>query len=133
LKLILQNNPIVFFDGECGLCDRSVQFIIKHDSRKEFQFCPLQSSLAKEILPEQYLNFDTVILLEEMRVYTKSSAAFRILRRLKTSYKLLLVFEIVPRFVTDMFYMLIARNRKRLFRNPPTCQIPSPELQKRIL
>lgn len=133
MKLVSQNNPIVFFDGECGLCDRSVQFIIKHDLREIFQFCPLQSSIAKEIIPHDFLSFDTVILYDNQMIYTKSSAAFRILRKLKTWYKILLIFTIIPRFITDALYMLIARNRKRLFKSPHTCQLPSPELQKRIL
>jgi predicted DCC family thiol-disulfide oxidoreductase YuxK len=133
LKRVSQNNPIVFFDGECGLCDRSVQFIIKHDLKGIFHFCPLQSSIAKEIIPEDFLNFNTVILYDNQVIYSKSSAAFRILRKLKTWYRILLIFTILPRFITDAIYILIARNRKRIFKSPPTCQLPSPDLQKRIL
>jgi len=129
----LPNNPIVFFDGECGLCSRSVQFIIKHDPTNLFYFCPLQASIAREIIPEGFLKAETVILYENQQVYTKSSAAFRILKKLKTNWRILLVFSVLPNVITDLVYTIVAKYRKRLFKTPPTCQLPSPELLKRLL
>jgi predicted DCC family thiol-disulfide oxidoreductase YuxK len=133
LKQKLPNNPIVFFDGECGLCSKSVQFIIKYDKNQTFYFCPLQASITKNLIPEKFHNANTVILFEEKKIYVKSLAAFKILSKLKTNWRILLIFRLFPLFLTDAIYSLVAKYRKRFFKSPATCQLPTPELLNRIL
>lgn len=133
MKQVLPNNPIVFFDGECGLCDKSLKFIIKYDYNKQFYFCPLQAPIARKLIPLKYLKEDTVILYLNGKIYIKSEAAFLILSKLKTRFRFLHIFSFLPRLVTDSVYVLIARFRKRIFRSPATCQLPSPELHQRTL
>jgi len=128
----LPNKSIVFFDGNCGLCDRSVRFIMSHDHRKEFFYCPLQSELAQENVPKKLLDSDTVVLFENGVFYSRSVAAFKILRKLATVWQLLLVFRFLPLSFTDAVYQFVARNRKKWFPTPSTCHLPSPEVRERV-
>lgn len=133
MKQKLANKSIVFFDGNCGLCSRSINFIIKHDAHGRFLLCPLQSNTAKNYLNTGLLNAETVVLLENEKVYTESEAAFRILYKLKTVWKFLLIFRYFPLSFTNAVYRWVARNRKKWFPDPDTCQLPSPEVMKRII
>jgi len=133
LKQNLPNKPVVFFDGNCGLCSRSINFIIKHDRYQHFLFCPLQSKTAEEFLGADLLNAESVVLLEEGELYTESEAAFNILKHLRTFWSFLLIFRVLPESITNGVYRWIARNRKKWFPDPETCQLPSPEVSKRII
>ncbi len=133
MKQKLPNKPIVFFDGNCGLCSRSVNFIIRHDHYGRFLFCPLQSKAAKRYIGHNMANADSVVLLENGKVFTESEAAFHILKQLKTRWKFLLVFKHLPGSFTNRVYRWIARNRKKWFPDPKSCQLPSPEVIKRVI
>ncbi|MEI6596435.1 MAG: DCC1-like thiol-disulfide oxidoreductase family protein [Bacteroidota bacterium] len=122
----MENNPIIFYDGLCGLCDRSVQFIIKYDQEKKFRFAALQSDFAKQILGDD-ANADTFILFEKGKIITRSTAALRVCKILSGKLSLLYIFILVPAFIRDAFYDLIARNRYKWFGHFDKCKIPTPE------
>ena len=129
---------IVLFDGVCNFCNASVQFIIDRDPAKRFQFAPLQSDVAKDLLRERGVTApegdpDTIILLEGERVHMRSGAALRIARDLSGAWKLFAALLVVPWFLRDLAYVVFAKNRYRMFGKSDTCRVPTPELRARFL
>ena len=127
---------IILFDGVCNLCNTSVQFVLKRDKKKRFLFASLQGKAGQEILKQFNLPadiFNSFILLEGNRVYTRSAAALRVARLLSGGWKLLYSLIIVPKFIRDAVYNWIARNRYKWFGKREECMIPTPELKERFL
>ncbi len=135
MKLI-RDHPIVLFDGVCNFCNASVNFILKRDPKGVFRFAPLQSETAKRLLEKFHLpldDLDTMVLIENGKAYTRSTAGLRIARHLNAAWPLLYGFIVLPRFFRDTIYRLIARNRYRWFGKRETCMIPLPEWKERFL
>ncbi len=130
------NQPIIFFDGVCNLCNSSVQFVIKHDTQKKFTFASLQSDAAKEILlqfGEKNYQLDSIILIDSNEMYSKSSAVLRVLKLLGGFYSLLYLFIIIPKPFRDWLYNYVARNRYKWYGKRESCMIPSEKLKNRFL
>ena len=128
--------PIILFDGICNLCNGAVQFIIKHDPEKKFLFTSLQSDAGQQLLKEYKLpseNFNSFLLLQDDTILSKSTAALKVASQLKSAWKLLYIFIIVPKFIRDAVYSYIAANRYKWFGKKDNCMIPTPELQARFL
>jgi predicted DCC family thiol-disulfide oxidoreductase YuxK len=124
-------NPVIFFDGVCNLCTGSVQFVIKHDPQHYFRFASLQSELGQQFLQQNGLSadtFDSFIVWEEGKYYTESTAALRVAKKLNGAWPGLYVFILLPAFIRNSVYRLIARNRYRWFGKKETCWVPTPEL-----
>jgi predicted DCC family thiol-disulfide oxidoreductase YuxK len=127
-----KRNPVVLFDGVCNLCSGAVQFIIKHDPQQKFRFASLQSKFGRKILQDFHLpsnELNSFILLDNGKIYTRSTGALRLARQLKGAWSLLYAFIIVPRFIRDAVYRLIARNRYKWFGKKEICWLPTPELK----
>lgn len=127
---------IILFDGVCNLCNKSVQFILKKDKKKEFFFASLQGKtgvclLQKFNLPENDLN--SFLFVDNEKVYDRSTAALQVLRELGGVWKFFYVFMLVPKFVRDGIYKWIARNRYKWFGKRNECWLPTPELESRFL
>lgn len=128
--------PIVLFDGVCNLCNSSVQFLIRNDKKKCLYFASLQSDFGQEVLRKFNLpqsDFNSFVLLEGEKIYLRSSAALRIAYFLGGWWKIFQIFWIVPRFVRNAIYNLIAKNRYKWFGKKTECMMPSPELKERFL
>jgi predicted DCC family thiol-disulfide oxidoreductase YuxK len=128
--------PIVLFDGVCRFCDASVNFILDHDRRGRCRFAALQSAAGQALLVRFGLkrdDFDTLVLVEGDRCYLRSTAALRIARYLDPPWPLLSVFLLIPTFLRDGAYELLAANRYRWFGQLDACRMPTPELQGRFL
>jgi len=129
----MHQKRIVFYDGECGLCSKYVQFVLKNKVN-EFYFTPLQSKLAEKILDQHHrtINMDTLYFLENETVYSKSTAALRICKGLKFPYNFLSMTRfIIPKFLRDSLYQ---RTSKRRFdRHARMCILPSEEERKYFL
>jgi len=121
-----ENNPIIFYDGLCGLCDHSVQFIIRHDKKKKFRFAALQSDFALQTLGEKKLT-NSFILYQNETISDQSTAALNVCKTLGGYMNLLYVFILIPKFLRDAIYNWIARNRYQWFGKFDTCKIPTPE------
>jgi len=124
------------FDGLCNLCSGSVQFVVRRDPAGRFQFAPLQSPTAQRVLQEHGVTAslpDSIVLVEDGQVFTRSPAALRIARRLPFPWPLLAVFIAVPRPLRDGIYSLAARYRYRWFGKLDRCMMPSPALRSRFL
>jgi predicted DCC family thiol-disulfide oxidoreductase YuxK len=135
----LENNSakkIVLFDGVCNLCSGSVQFILKRDKKNQFLFGSLQGNYGQEMLRKYRLpanEFNSFMLIEEEKLYTKSSGALRMLKHLGGAWALLYVFIVVPKFIRDAVYNLVARNRYKWFGKKNECWLPGPEWKARFL
>lgn len=128
--------PIIFFDGVCNLCNASVQFVIAHDKKDQFRFTALQGDYAKEILPKFNTDsekLNTILLLEDGKLYTKSSAALRVARKLNGLIPLLYAFLIIPKFIRDWVYDIIAKNRYQWWGRRESCWVPTPELKSKFI
>ncbi len=127
-----EHNYVVFYDGECGFCSASVQFILNH-WKKPIYFSPLQAGLSKQLLDEfdVEIKLDTIYYLKNGKLYDRSSAVLQIARRLKGGYPLLFALYIIPKFIRDPFYTLVAKNRNKI--KPQACMLPTPEERKYFL
>ena len=126
---------VILFDGECNLCDRSVQFIIKRDKKAQYQFASMQGDAGQEILRKFRIpaDFNSFILVEGDKWYDKSSAALRVCKNLHGGWNLLYGLLIVPKPIRDYAYGMVAKNRYKWFGKTDSCMIPSPEIRKRFL
>jgi predicted DCC family thiol-disulfide oxidoreductase YuxK len=126
----------VLFDAVCNLCNGSVLFVIDRDPSRHFRFAALQSEAGARLLREHAhggADLSSVVLVEDGRLYTRSTAALRIARRLAWPWRLLSALIVVPRPLRDAVYDLVARNRYRWFGRGEACRIPTPELRGRFL
>lgn len=126
---------VILYDGECGLCDRLVQWVLPRDRGGHFRFAALQSEWARAALRRHALSttdFDSIVLLENERVYLRSTAALRVLRRLP-GWRWTYVFVMVPPVLRDLVYGWIARRRKRWYPAPAACGVPKPEWRERFI
>lgn len=128
-------DKIVLFDGVCNFCESSVQFILRHDKTGSLRFASLQSEIGQQLLTAYGISHElqSVVFVESGKAYTKSAAAFRIARYFGGWWKLLLVFSILPAFITDFGYDIIAKNRYRWFGKKDACMIPSADIRSRFL
>ena len=132
----MKNRPVILFDGVCNLCNRSVQYIIRHDKNELFSFASLQSQSGQHLLQQYHLpksDFASFVLIENDRAFIRSTGALKVARRLSGPIKLLYGFIIVPAFIRDAVYNLISKNRYKCFGRQHSCMIPTPELQNRFL
>ncbi|OMF16464.1 thiol-disulfide oxidoreductase DCC [Paenibacillus amylolyticus] len=131
-----QGHPIVLVDGVCHFCQGLTKWIIKRDPEGKYHFASLQSDVAKELLEKGNLStdsMDTFVLIENGNYYTRSTAALRLAKGLKFPYPLLYVFIIIPKFIRNAVYNLVARNRYRWFGKDEACMLPTPEIKDRFL
>ena len=132
-----QNKKIILFDGVCNLCDKSVQFIIKHDKKDVFRFVALQSDLGKKII--KHIGIDTtktdsIILYQPgMAYFYKAEAALKIAKELGGIYIILSLFSVLPNSLSNLVYDWIAKNRYKWYGKKDECMIPSPELKAKFL
>lgn len=132
----MNNKPIILFDGVCNLCNRSVQFVIKHDPKENFLFASLQSETGQKLLQQYQLpvnNFNSFVLIENQKIYTRSTAALKVAIKLNGLIKLMYAFIIVPKFIRDGIYKWISNNRYKWFGKREACMIPTPQLKARFL
>lgn len=129
------NYSIVFFDGECNFCNKSVQFIIKHDHKGHFRFASLQSVVAESLLVKynQTPLPDSIVLIEKKQLFTESTAVLHICKNLDGLWKGFYLFMIIPKPIRDICYRWFAKRRYRFFGKRNACMLPPPEIRKRFL
>lgn len=132
-----ENKKIILFDGVCNLCNSSVQFIIKHDTKDVFRFVALQSELGQEILNHIGINptnIDSIVLYEPgISYYYKSTAAIEIARSLGGFFHFGTLFRIIPTGIRNQLYDYIAKNRYKWYGKKESCMIPTKELKNKFL
>lgn len=130
------DHPVIIFDGVCELCNRTVDFVLRWEKKPVIRFTANQNPPGRELLTqfgEDPDSVSTVFLLEKGKLYKESTAALRLSRYLRFPFNLTYGFIIVPPFIRNPVYRLIARNRYRWFGQKDTCRIPSQEELDRFL
>ena len=129
-----QQKCVVFFDGVCGLCNVSVDFILARDTHQRFRFAPLQGETARQALPSaDRERLDTLVLLTASGTYRRSAAVVRILWRLPGVWPILgALLWVIPGPLRDLGYRIVSANRLRWFGKKETCRLPTPEERERF-
>jgi len=127
------NKMIVLFDGVCNMCVGSVNFIIKRDSKDMFRFASLQGDVGQKMVKKHSLSMNSIILIKNGQVKTKSSALLNILCHLNTFWKVLLVFYVVPYPIRDILYNIVAKTRYFLFGKRNQCMVPNKNINSKFL
>ncbi|NNJ53850.1 MAG: thiol-disulfide oxidoreductase DCC family protein [Ignavibacteriaceae bacterium] len=133
---MVTKEKIILFDGVCNFCNFWVNFIIDRDSKNVFIFAALQSEKGQEILGKINFNknnFDTFVLIDVGSTYTKSTAALKISKDLKSYWKYFYYLIFIPQTLRDFFYEIIAKNRYRFFGKRNACRIPTEEEKRKFL
>lgn len=132
----MPEKSLILFDGVCNVCNGFVTFILPRDLRDQFQFGSLQSHTAAEVLrkfPLAPRDVSTVILIEEGKLFTRSTAVLRIARKLGGLWSLAYPLIVIPPFIRDGLYDFVARHRYRLFGKRDACMIPKPEWRDKFV
>jgi predicted DCC family thiol-disulfide oxidoreductase YuxK len=126
----MESDNIVFFDGYCNLCNQSVDFLIRHDKKRKLKYASQQSEFSLQFFfKHKYdiLQADSFIFFRNGKFYNRSTAFFQVMRVLGFPYNLLWVFIVFPRFLRDLVYDWIAKNRYKWFGKRETCRLPTTE------
>lgn len=128
-------DPVLFYDDTCGLCARSVQWILRHDRHERIRFAPLNGvTFAGLSHPGRPLDGGSVVLLDAAGIHVRSDAVLRVMRIVGGVWRLLAaVGRLMPRALRDGLYRLVARNRHRWFGSEDACRLASPEERARFL
>lgn len=129
------SKPILFFDGVCGLCNRFVDFVLKHDRHGRVCVAPLQGPTAAASLPDEIVRgLDTVVLLDGESWHIRSSAIVRTFWKIGGLWSILgTLLWLIPKPLRDLGYKIIARSRYRLFGKKETCRLPTVAERARFL
>ena len=132
----LPDGPVVLFDGVCNLCNGVVAFLVPRDTEGRLLFAPLQSDAGQELLARHGMpteEFDSIVLVEGERAYTKSDAVIRIAELLGWPYRLARLGRVLPRGVRDWLYDLVAEHRYAVFGRKDRCMVPDEDVRDRFL
>jgi predicted DCC family thiol-disulfide oxidoreductase YuxK len=136
MKINLENQPyIVIFDGLCNLCNGAVQFIIRHDKKNKFVFASLQSEVVQKLLNEIEVKYslESIVLIKGDKHFVKSDAVLEIAKKLSGLWPMVYGLKIIPRFLRDILYNWVAKNRYTWFGKRESCLSPSPEFSDKFL
>jgi predicted DCC family thiol-disulfide oxidoreductase YuxK len=134
-------NPIVLYDGVCGLCNRLVQFLLKHDSHDRFRFASLQSEFTSRLLTRHGVDphdLDTVYVVKNYdqaneTLLARSDAILYMLADLGGVWALAGIGRVLPKAFRDAVYKIVARNRYRVFGKHESCMLPEPKHRAKFL
>jgi Uncharacterized protein conserved in bacteria len=121
---MIKNKNILLFDGFCNLCSRLANFIILRDKKAKFLFLSLQSASGQSLLKKFGLptdDFDSIVYVSNDKYFLKSTAILYILKELGGIWKLFFIFIIVPNFIRDFIYKIIAKTRYKIFGRHDSC------------
>lgn len=134
---ILSKQPILLFDGECGFCNKTIQFFLAREKKggKKIHFAPLESEIGNKL--REYFEIDkkvdSLILIKHHSAYIKSCAALRLTPFMKGLWPVLVVFVIIPPFLRNIVYDFIARRRQKIFGRVESCGLLKNEDRTRFL
>jgi predicted DCC family thiol-disulfide oxidoreductase YuxK len=126
--------PLILFDGCCNLCNGAVDFIIRHDRKKQFRFATFQSNIGQQQTSEYGMpEIDSVILVTNKKWYVESDAVLEITSHLGFPWNMAIAVKIFPKKWRDWFYRKIALNRYRWFGKRNSCRVPTADEEKLFL
>ena len=127
---MIEISNIIFFDGVCNFCNKTVDFLYSKNNKRTIFYSSLQSEFAKSFLPKEYLEkeeFDTIYYYSNGVLYSKSTAVLKALKELKGIYRMLSIFIFIPPIIRNFVYDFISRRRHKIFGSIDTCRIQSEE------
>ncbi|MBS1119165.1 MAG: putative thiol-disulfide oxidoreductase [Deltaproteobacteria bacterium] len=130
------DGPIVLYDGACGLCARSVRWVLRHERDTAIRFAPLQGPTAAALRarhPQIADNLDTIVYVEVGRAHLRSKAFLHLAAHLRRPWSWAHAMRWLPGFVLDLGYRLVARLRYRIWGTVDACEIPAPAHRGRFL
>ena len=133
------SDPILFYDGLCGLCDHFVRFVLDHDSRKRIRFASIQGPRGSALLrangvtEEELRELSTVFFLKDGILHRRSRAAFHVFSLLPLPWRIPGILRLLPAFPADLVYRLVSRTRYRWFGKLDKCRLPDPSEKDRFL
>ena len=129
------SEPLILYDGVCGLCASSVQFILRHERRHTLLFAPLQGERAAEVRARhpELAGVDSMVWVEGGRVKVRSDAVIAAAGYLGFPWALVTVARVLPRALRDGLYDFVARHRHKVFAAPEQCYMPPPAVRARFL
>lgn len=125
------DGPILFFDGVCTLCNRSVDWVIRRDRQRVFRFASLQGETAKRLVPDAAKDLNSFVIWQNGVAWKRSDAVIRVLIGLRAPGAKIL--GLVPRPLRDFVYALVAKNRYRWFGKHESCRLPTADERSRFL
>ncbi len=128
--------PIILFDAECILCSANAQFVLSNDRKRLFRLASMQGEVGSALYRRFGIdptNPDSIIVVDGEHMLRDSDAVLSIYGGLGWPWKALTVFRLIPRAIRDPLYVLIARNRYRIFGKRESCWLPAPEYRDRLL
>ncbi|MEM6314470.1 MAG: thiol-disulfide oxidoreductase DCC family protein [Planctomycetota bacterium] len=131
-----QDGPILLFDGECGFCDKTVQWVLDHDPDGDVKFAALQSDVGQTLLEKHGLGrdyFKSLVLIDDGGVWLKSAGALRLAKHLPRPWRWAWTLRLIPAFLRDFGYDIIAKHRLKIFGTVEACRLPTPEQRVRFL
>ena len=132
-KLVMRN-AIIYFDGVCGLCNGFIDFVMSIDKNNIFKYSPLQSEHAQKNLPKEFTeDLKTVVVQIDGKTFSKSAAVIAVLIEIGGFWKLAIIGKILPTFLANKAYDLVAENRYNLFGKKETCRLPTPEERAKFI
>ena len=126
---------IILYDGVCGLCAKSVRWLVKRD-RGRLHYAPLQGDTAARLrrlhptIPEA---LESVVLVDRGKVYLRSKAFLHVSRHLTRPWRWAYAFRWFPAFLLDPLYRLVARLRYRIWGKTDACRLPTTHERQRLL
>ena len=132
----ITHDNVLLFDGLCNLCNGSVNFILKRDEACKYKFASLQSEIGIELAKKYNIDtniVDSIVLIRDDKVFIKSSAILEVLKDLPIGWRLFRIGIILPKFVRDWLYDIIAKHRYKIFGKKDECPTPSKDVQDRFL
>jgi predicted DCC family thiol-disulfide oxidoreductase YuxK len=132
----LQDKAIVFYDGSCGFCQASVQFILKYNRKQDLHFATLQGDVLQQVVPPSQMPDplpDAVLFYEQGKLYFASDAALGIARHLNFPLALFSYFRFIPVSFRDKIYSFIARHRYKIAGRREACLLPEPHQRARFI
>lgn len=130
-----RTNPILLYDGSCGFCQQSVQFILQHEQGAQILFAPLQGELANDLYRKhpKLQNIDSIVLVQGKEILVESDAVMALASYLRAPYRFGQMVRYIPKKLRDRLYRWMARNRHRFIRGNESCLLPTQEQRKRFL
>jgi len=130
-----QTKPILLYDGSCGFCQQSVQFILKHEREEEIFFAPIQSELAHSIYKNhpELQNVDSIVFVKGKDILVESDAVLALVTYLRAPYNFSEIARLIPKVLRDRIYRLVAKHRHRFIRKNDSCLLPNAQQRKRFL
>jgi len=127
-----ENPSVILYDGYCNLCNGSVHFVIRRDRKNKFRYASLDSDAGRSLLSSAVIDKqggDSIVYLENEKIFLRSTAVLRILLKLGRGWQIFYILILIPPFIRDPLYKMIARSRHRWFGRSGVCYLVAPQLQ----